>query len=75
MKNIKVFFIRKFSVLEVKFSIYLNRHVYVMFSLLPVTYCFFFFFSFNTDKTRSCVSLRVLISSSDCFSFKPFCFF
>ena len=31
MKNVRVFFSEKFQFLEVKFSIYLNRHVYVMF--------------------------------------------
>ena len=30
MKNIKVFILKIFSFLEVKFSIYLNRHVFVM---------------------------------------------
>ena len=31
MKNIRVFLSENFKVLEVKFSIYLNRHVFVMF--------------------------------------------
>ena len=30
MKNIRDFYPKKFSFLEVKFSIYLNRHVFVM---------------------------------------------
>ena len=30
MKNIRVFYLKKFSFLEVKFSIYLNRRVFVM---------------------------------------------
>ena len=30
MKNIKVFILKIFSFLEVKFSIYLNRRVFVM---------------------------------------------
>ena len=30
MKNIRVFLSENFQFLEVKFSIYLNRHVYVM---------------------------------------------
>ena len=32
MKNIRVFLSEKFQFLEVKFSIYLNRHVFVMVS-------------------------------------------
>ena len=31
MKNIRVFYLKNFSFLEVKFSIYLNRHVFVMY--------------------------------------------
>ena len=34
MKNIRVFLSEKFQFLEVKFSIYLNRRVFVMRSLL-----------------------------------------
>ena len=30
MKNIRVFLSENFQVLEVKFSVYLNRHVFVM---------------------------------------------
>ena len=30
MKNIRVFYLKIFNVLEVKFSIYLNRRVFVM---------------------------------------------
>ena len=30
MKNIRVFYLKIFHFLEVKFSIYLNRHVFVM---------------------------------------------
>ena len=30
MKNIRVFYLKKFQVLEVKLSIYLNRRVFVM---------------------------------------------
>ena len=30
MKNIRVFYLKIFSFLEVKFSIYLNRRVFVM---------------------------------------------
>ena len=30
MKNIRVFLLENFQFLEVKFSIYLNRHVFVM---------------------------------------------
>ena len=30
MKNIRIFFSEKFQFLEVNFSIYLNRHVFVM---------------------------------------------
>ena len=31
MKNIRDFYLKSFSFLEVKFSIYLNRRVFVMF--------------------------------------------
>ena len=31
MKNIRVFYLKKFSFLEVKFSMYLNRCVFVMY--------------------------------------------
>ena len=31
MKNIGVFYLKKFGFLEVKFSIYLNRRVFVMY--------------------------------------------
>ena len=30
MKNIRVFYLKIFSFLEVKFSVYLNRHVFVI---------------------------------------------
>ena len=33
MKNIRVFHLKIFSFLKVKFSIYLNRHVFVMLSI------------------------------------------
>ena len=36
MKNIRVFLSEKFQVLEVKFSIYLNRHVFVMHAAIPL---------------------------------------
>ena len=35
MKNIKVFYLKIFRFLEVKFSVYLNRHVFVMSGPLP----------------------------------------
>ena len=38
MKNIRVFYLKKFSFLEVKFSIYLNRRVFVMFNILMKTF-------------------------------------
>ena len=34
MKNIRVFYLKNFSFLEVKFSIYLNRRVFVMLKIL-----------------------------------------
>ena len=38
MKNIRVFLSENFQFWEVKFSIYLNRHVFVMFRKLPAYY-------------------------------------
>ena len=33
MKNIRIFYLKIFNFLVVKFSIYLNRHVFIMFFL------------------------------------------
>ena len=42
MKNIAVFYLKIFSFLEVKFSIYLNRRVFVMIaSIVLCTECIF----------------------------------
>ena len=38
MKNIRVFYLKIFSFLEINFSIYLNRRVFVMTSVKPVPY-------------------------------------
>ena len=35
MKNIRFFYLKIFNFLMVKFSIYLNRHVFVMIKVLP----------------------------------------
>ena len=41
MENIKLFYLKIFSFLEVKFSIYLNRRVFVMLALtLPIIWMF-----------------------------------
>ena len=37
MKNIRVFNLKIFSFFEVKFSIYLNRRVFVMLTISPVS--------------------------------------
>ena len=53
MKNLRVFYLQNFGFLEVKFSIYLNRRVFVMFlsfskmakpfiTFLTINYPFFF---------------------------------
>ena len=36
MKNIRIFYLKIFSFLVVKFSVYLNGHVFVMVMLKPV---------------------------------------
>ena len=38
MKNIRVFLSKTFQFLEVKFSIYLNRRVFVMKMILPIVF-------------------------------------
>ena len=43
MKNIRVFYLKFFHILEVKFSIYLNRRVFVMIT-------FYFYFSSDSDQ-------------------------
>ena len=43
MKNIRVFYLKFFHILEVKFSIYLNRRVFVIIT-------FDFYFSFDSDQ-------------------------
>ena len=49
MKNIRVFFLSKnFQILEVKFSIYLNRHVFVMTSGELYKFNFYFFAAIST---------------------------
>ena len=41
MKNIRIFYLKIFLFLVVKFSIYLNRHVNVMFTILVSDVCIF----------------------------------
>ena len=46
MKNIRVFYLNFFSFLVVKFSVYLNRHVFVM-SYSSMLLCFDIFSPFS----------------------------
>ena len=47
MKNSRDFYLKSFSFLEVKFSIYLNRHVFVMVSRRQTDDIFFYFYVEN----------------------------
>ena len=56
MKNIRIFLPENFHVLVVKFSVYLNRHVFVMYSLSAEQICSrrhskFSLFFFRENKT------------------------
>ena len=50
MKNIRIFYLKIFYVLVVKFSIYLNRRVFVMYSKTGV-YKGIYYFSYFCSKT------------------------
>ena len=62
MKNIRVFLSENFQFLEVKFSIYLNRHVFVMHTdnenTDPTVACAGFFEPSLSAHVRRCVFLR-----------------
>ena len=52
MKNIRVFYLKTFQFLEVKFSVYLNRRVFVMGS--------FFYHCFRCAKSKCFKSINIL---------------
>ena len=50
MKNIRVFLSENFQFLQVKFSLYLNRRIFVMFSDTTTQMIHSFFFSENSKS-------------------------
>ena len=65
MKNIRVFLSENFQLLEVKFSIYLNRRVFVMLAKLMKKSC-----KEHRDKQVFIVSTFLLISITETHLFK-----
>ena len=70
MKNIRVFLSENFQFLEVKFSIYLNRQVFVMNIFRKgkaFFFCFLFFFSLRDALLRICKVLPLFKKKTTTF--------
>ena len=75
MKNIKVFLSEKFQYLAVKFSIYLNRHVFVMVRLRYGSFLgnitpLYLNGRFLITKTRLCKCTEILPPHNENFQIK-----
>ena len=63
MKNISVFYMKKVQFLEVKFSVYLNRRVFVMFSSVFSLPAFLLYLGVGSLLRCSSLSIKPTLSN------------